>query len=100
MSEDADVALDEVTEEVVETAVYSFCCSRDKQTILDRKVAVVFDIDRAADSNWRCRVPQGGWKRICINLVSNSLKYTVRILTLYTPLNAAKLGQRHASTVA
>ena len=76
MSEDVDIALDEVTEEVVETAVYSFCCSRDKQTILDRKVAVVFDIDRDVDSNWRCRVPQGGWKRICINLVSNSLKYT------------------------
>ncbi|KAK5121862.1 hypothetical protein LTR85_004433 [Meristemomyces frigidus] len=76
MSQDADVALDEVTEEVVETAVYSFCCSRDKETILNRKVAVIFDIDRAADSNWRCRVPIGGWKRICINLVSNALKYT------------------------
>ncbi|KAK5134838.1 hypothetical protein LTR08_006070 [Meristemomyces frigidus] len=76
MSDDADVALDEITEEVVETAVYSFCCSREKQSILDRKVAVVFDIDQAVDSNWRCRVPQGGWKRICLNLVSNSLKYT------------------------
>ncbi|EMC97329.1 hypothetical protein BAUCODRAFT_88051 [Baudoinia panamericana UAMH 10762] len=73
---DADVPLDETTEEVVETAVYSFCCSRGKQFILDRKVAVTLEIDRSAELNWRCKLPLGGWKRICINLVSNALKYT------------------------
>lgn len=76
LSMEADVALDIVTEEVVESAVYSFCCSRDKQVILDRKVAVILDIDRSLDIDWRCRLPLGGWKRICINLVSNALKYT------------------------
>lgn len=76
LAQDVDVSLDVITEEVVETAVYSFCCSKDKQLILDRKVAVVMDIDRASEGNWRCRLPVGGWKRICINLVSNALKYT------------------------
>ncbi|CAK1366227.1 Hybrid signal transduction histidine kinase B [Cercospora beticola] len=76
MALDVDVALDQITEEVVETAVYSFCCSRDADTILTRKVAVILDIDRAPDIDWRCSVAVGAWKRICINLVSNSLKYT------------------------
>jgi signal transduction histidine kinase/CheY-like chemotaxis protein len=76
MSLDTEVCLDEITEEVVETAVYSFCCSRDKQFILNRKVAVILDVDRSIETSWRCRVPLGGWKRICINLVSNALKYT------------------------
>ncbi|KAI7493856.1 hypothetical protein KC357_g880 [Hortaea werneckii] len=76
LAQDSDVSLDEITEEVVETAVYSFCCSRDKQTILERKVAVAIDIARPSDGNWKCRLPVGGWKRICINLVSNALKYT------------------------
>ncbi|KAF2212013.1 hypothetical protein CERZMDRAFT_42044 [Cercospora zeae-maydis SCOH1-5] len=76
MALDVDVALDQITEEVVETAVYSFCCSRDADTILRRKVAVILDIDRTPDIDWRCSVAVGAWKRICINLVSNSLKYT------------------------
>jgi len=33
-------------------------------------------LGRSVDINWKCRVPLGGWKRICINLVSNALKYT------------------------
>lgn len=76
MALDANVALDQVTEEVVETAVYSFCCSRDADTVLNRKVAVILDIDRTADINWHVFVALGAWKRICINLVSNALKYT------------------------
>lgn len=76
MALDMDVWLDQVTEEIVETAVYSFCCSRDAETIMKRNVAVILDIDRSADIDWRCHVPIGAWKRICINLVSNALKYT------------------------
>ncbi|KAK4501312.1 hypothetical protein PRZ48_007120 [Zasmidium cellare] len=76
MALDADVWLDQVTEEVVETAVYSFCCSREAEMIMNRNVAVILDIDRSADIDWRCHVPIGAWKRICINLVSNALKYT------------------------
>ncbi|EME82497.1 uncharacterized protein MYCFIDRAFT_215705 [Pseudocercospora fijiensis CIRAD86] len=76
MALDADVALDQVTEEIVETAVYSFCCSRDAESVLKRKVAIILDIDRGTDIDWRCCVAVGAWKRICINLVSNALKYT------------------------
>ena len=76
MSLDADVLLDQTTEEVVESTVYSFISSRNKETLKSRRVSVILDIDRSAESNWRCRVASGGWKRICINLVSNALKYT------------------------
>jgi signal transduction histidine kinase len=76
MTLSADIALDHVTEEVVETAVYSFCCSRDPGMILKRKVAVILDIDKSSHIDWSCHVAVGAWKRICINLVSNALKYT------------------------
>lgn len=76
MSLDIDISLDEVTEEVVDTAVYSFCCSKNKQEILDRKVTFILEIDRSLDLNWRCRLATGGWKRICMNLIGNALKYT------------------------
>ncbi|KAK5745893.1 hypothetical protein LTR17_001022 [Elasticomyces elasticus] len=76
MSTGSEIALDKVTEEVVESAVYSFCCAKAKDIILDRKVTVVLDVDREPNVRWQCRFPLGAWKRICINLVSNALKYT------------------------
>ncbi|KAK3627616.1 hypothetical protein LTR56_012704 [Elasticomyces elasticus] len=76
MSTESEIALDKVTEEVVESAVYSFCCAKAKDIILDRKVAVVLDVDREPSVRWQCRFPLDAWKRICINLVSNALKYT------------------------
>ncbi|KAK5723056.1 hypothetical protein LTR17_014017 [Elasticomyces elasticus] len=76
MSLESQVSLDEVTEEVVSSAVYSFCCARSKENILNRRVTVLLDIDRAESVNWQCKVALGAWKRICINLVSNALKYT------------------------
>ena len=76
LSLDANVSLDRITEEVVETAVYSFCYSRDKTAILSRNVEFILEIDRSSGLDWGCRIPIGGWKRICVNLVSNALKYT------------------------
>lgn len=78
MTLSADVALDKVTEEVVETAVYSAAVSaaRDPTTIANSKVAVILEIDRSTAVDWRCYVAVGAWKRVCINLVSNALKYT------------------------
>ncbi|KAK3723177.1 hypothetical protein LTR37_001900 [Vermiconidia calcicola] len=72
----SDVALDTVTEEVIQTTVYSYCCSKEPQDILDREVMMTFDIDRSLATDWRCHIATGGWKRLCINLVSNALKYT------------------------
>ncbi|KJX98408.1 sensor histidine kinase/response regulator like protein [Zymoseptoria brevis] len=94
MTLDADVALDHITEEVVETAVYSFCCSRDPEFVLKRKVAVILDIDSASSSQWNCFVAVGPWKRICINLVSNALKYTneghIKITLRASPISDKK----------
>ncbi|KAI4724829.1 hypothetical protein E4T49_07421 [Aureobasidium sp. EXF-10728] len=73
---DADIALDVVTEEVVESAVYSFCCSRDQRTLSERNVTVSMDIERHPSISWDCKVTVGAWKRVCVNLVNNALKYT------------------------
>ena len=61
MSLDDNVALDQITEEVVDTAVYSYCCAQERQAVLDRRVAVIVDIEKM-----NCRVPIGGWKRVCM----------------------------------
>jgi signal transduction histidine kinase len=75
--EKTNVLLDELTEEVIDTAVYSFCCSKDGQTLDQRKVTVVTDIDPSALS-LSCVIAVGAWKRVCINLINNALKYTER----------------------
>jgi len=76
MGLEADIALDSITEETVQTAVYSYCCSKDAEKISDRKVDVILDIDQSPLVDWRCHIATGAWKRIVINLVSNALKYT------------------------
>ncbi|KAK3710454.1 hypothetical protein LTR37_010297 [Vermiconidia calcicola] len=90
----SDVALDAVTEEVIQTTVYSFCCSKEPQANLDRKVTMTFDIDGSLETNWKCRIATGGWKRLCINLVSNALKYTsegyIRVSLGATPAKGSK----------
>lgn len=80
---DVDTQLDKTTEEVVESTAYSFCCSRDSQTILNRKVTFILDIDPSLD--WRCRIAIGGWKRICMNLVGNAVspKHITRTAILW-----------------
>lgn len=74
MSLDVDVALDQVTEEVTEAAVYSYYCS--KPVGANDHVTTILDIDRPTNCNWRCRIAAGGWRRIIMNLVTNALKYT------------------------
>jgi signal transduction histidine kinase len=73
---DADISLDVITEEVVESAVYSFCCSKDQRTLNDRNVTVSMDIEAHPSISWDCKVPIGAWKRVCVNLINNALKYT------------------------
>jgi len=73
---DADISLDVVTEEVVESAVYSFCCSKDQRTLNERNVTVSIDIEKHPNISWDCKVTVGAWKRVCVNLVNNALKYT------------------------
>lgn len=68
------VLLDDLTEDAVVAAVYSFYYSQgfDERT----HVPVILDIDRFAGEDWHCGLATGGWKRVCINLVNNALKYT------------------------
>jgi len=73
---DTDVSLDVITEEVIESAVYSFCCSKDQRTLIDRNVTVSMDIEKRPSIPWDCKVSAGAWKRVCVNLVNNALKYT------------------------
>ncbi|THX36512.1 hypothetical protein D6D10_06599 [Aureobasidium pullulans] len=75
--EKTNVLLDDLTEEIIDTAVYSFCCSKDTQTLDQRKVTVITDIDPSALS-LSCNIAVGAWKRLCINLINNALKYTER----------------------
>ncbi|KAF3004768.1 hypothetical protein E8E13_001459 [Curvularia kusanoi] len=70
---DGSVALDDVTEETVLACVTSFNYGRKPQE--HTKTPVILDIDRSG-KNWQCSLATGGWKRVCINLVTNALKYT------------------------
>lgn len=76
MALDSEVSLDVVTEEIMDSTFYSFCCSKERQKVLDRSIAIILDIQRGSDVDWWCRIALGGWKRILMNLVSNALKYT------------------------
>ncbi|KAK4579829.1 hypothetical protein LTR86_000030 [Recurvomyces mirabilis] len=37
---------------------------------------IILDIEDACNDDWRFRMSGGSWKRICMNLVTNALKYT------------------------
>ena len=74
MTLNADVSLDVVTEEIVQTVFYSFCWSKDPKVILEGNVGLVLDIDRSVELDWRCRIPTGAWKRICMNLIGNAFE--------------------------
>ncbi|KAK3073530.1 hypothetical protein LTR53_004819 [Teratosphaeriaceae sp. CCFEE 6253] len=76
MAMESEVALDSVTEEVIEAAVYSFCCAKPKDFILGRDVSVILDIERSPAIDWHVSAALGAWKRVCINLVNNAMKYT------------------------
>lgn len=71
---EASVALDDLTEEAVESTVYSFLCK--KGVNYEPRASVILDIDRSKGVKWLCRLATGGWRRICINLITNALKYT------------------------
>ncbi|GAB7334778.1 hypothetical protein MBLNU13_g06700t2 [Cladosporium sp. NU13] len=71
---DTSVSLDDLTEEAVESTVYSFNCK--KGIDYEPRTSVILDIDRSPSYQWDCQLATGGWRRICINLITNALKYT------------------------
>jgi signal transduction histidine kinase len=42
----------------------------------DRSAVLILNIEDALSADWMFSVASGSWKRICINLVTNALKYT------------------------
>jgi signal transduction histidine kinase len=42
----------------------------------DQFAVLILNIEDAQSSDWSFSVASGSWKRVCINLVSNALKYT------------------------
>lgn len=71
---DTSVSLDDLTEEAVESTVYSFNCKKGAE--YEPRATVILDVDRSSSHQWDCRLATGGWRRICINLITNALKYT------------------------
>lgn len=70
---------------LTEDAVNAACLGFDHQTTRhegtssasDENHAVVnLSIDDAQNPDWLLCVPSGSWKRICLNLILNALKYT------------------------
>lgn len=77
LEHNTEVSLDEVTEEVVQTSLYSHFYSQSKDQSFKREVTVILDFDKEENiGHWRCYVPLGAWKRTCLNLINNALKYT------------------------
>jgi len=70
---------------LTEDAVTAACLGFDQRSLQsqdlqdaesDHSAVLVLDIDEALSSDWTFSVASGSWKRICINLVANALKYT------------------------
>lgn len=70
----ADVTLDTATEDAVVSAAYSFYYSQDNEA--RNNVPVILDIDHLAATSWHSTLSMGGFKRVCLHLVTNALKYT------------------------
>jgi signal transduction histidine kinase/CheY-like chemotaxis protein len=71
---DMSVAFDYLTEDAVVSSAYSFYYSQSANS--HTSTPVILDIDRSDGKPWYCSLATGGWKRVCINLVTNALKYT------------------------
>ena len=70
---ETSVALDDLTEDSVVSCMYSYYYNQGADRI---HTPVILDIDRSAGKSWQCSLATGGWKRVCMNLVTNALKYT------------------------
>lgn len=78
---ESDVMIDTLTEDAVNTA----CLGFDHQSLQsegshgtknDHFATMIVNIEDAQSPDWLFSVASGSWKRICINLISNALKFT------------------------
>jgi len=84
------IHFDDLTEDAVSSSVYSFHYHHDPDGHM--QTAVILDIERSEGTEWLCKLATGGWKRICINLVTNALKYTKAGFVHVTLERKAKAG--------
>ena len=70
---------------LTEDAVNTACLGFDHQSLQSKLpsgangehfATLILNIEDAQSSDWLFSIASGSWKRICINLVSNALKYT------------------------
>lgn len=59
-----------ITEEVCDSMFYSHCYNK------EREIDVDLILDISMDANVYSSTDVGAWKRICINIINNALKYT------------------------
>ncbi|PPJ50781.1 hypothetical protein CBER1_07460 [Cercospora berteroae] len=71
-SEQGTQSLARLTEEVADATYYSHCCGTSEEA--SSKVDFALDISPNADFHVRDMV--GAWKRLCVNLIGNALKFT------------------------
>jgi len=71
-----------LTEDAVNTACLGFdhqslqSNTSSGETNNSRSTTLILNIEDAKSSDWMFSIASGSWKRICINLISNALKYT------------------------
>ena len=99
--------IDVLTEDAVNTA----CLGFDHQSLQlksssgpnkEHFATLILNIEDARNSEWLFSIASGSWKRIVINLVSNSLKYTPSgyiNVTLRKRLSQRKSGKERHATV-
>lgn len=64
---------------LTEDAVNAACLGFNHQSLKSKNshgAVLILNIEDAQSSDWLFSVASGSWKRVCINLVSNALKYT------------------------
>jgi signal transduction histidine kinase/CheY-like chemotaxis protein len=71
-----NVLLNDLTESAVMSSVYSYHYNREHER--RQQTLVILDVERMDNSSWHCQLATGAWRRICMNLVSNALKFTVK----------------------
>ena len=68
----------------------------------DHSAIFILNIEEALSSDWKFFIAGGSWKRVCINLVANALKYTPAgyiNVTLQKTLLKPKPGKQRAAIV-
>lgn len=96
---------------LTEDAVTAACLGFDERSLpsqdlhgaeSEHPATLILNIDDALSSDWTFSVASGSWKRICINLVSNALKYTPSgyiNVTLQKTMLKRKPGKRRSGVV-